>query len=234
MESRKRTRKDMSITEKLHLLDRYVKLPKLTKKDAADRLGVSRGLLQNVLRDQEELRQAKTSGKGDRQRNRHGKNKDVEDALFKWHEFASSRNAPLDGPTLFAKAEELARQLGHEDFKPTDGWFGRWKKRNGIRHSTKLRMGNPVSGKLTQAEVEEVMAKIVREQKAENEVQGNEEAVAKIAPEQKAENEVQGNDEDDDQEPEPTPTNAEMRAMLRRLEVGLERRGHHKTCTVEN
>ena len=30
------------------------------------------------------------------------------------------------------KAKQLAAGLGGHDFKPTEGWLGRWKKRNNI------------------------------------------------------------------------------------------------------
>ena len=35
------------------------------------------------------------------------------------------------------KTEEVAKQLGHDQFKSFDGWFNRWKKRHDLRY-TKL------------------------------------------------------------------------------------------------
>jgi len=34
---------------------------------------------------------------------------------------------------LKAKSEELAKKLGHDNFKATDGWLSRWKVRNNIK-----------------------------------------------------------------------------------------------------
>jgi hypothetical protein len=31
------------------------------------------------------------------------------------------------------KSEELAKKLGHDDFKATDGWLSRWKCRHDIK-----------------------------------------------------------------------------------------------------
>ena len=35
------------------------------------------------------------------------------------------------------KAKEIAKQLGHDQFKSSDGWFKGWKKRHDLRY-TKL------------------------------------------------------------------------------------------------
>ena len=73
----------------------------------------------------------------ERKRKRHGKDQAVEDGLWKWLRFAQSRKVPLSGPVLMHKAEEIAKQLGHNEFKSSDGWFNRWKKRHDLRY-TKL------------------------------------------------------------------------------------------------
>ena len=33
------------------------------------------------------------------------------------------------------KAKEIAKQLGHDQFKSSDGWFNRWKKRHDLRYT---------------------------------------------------------------------------------------------------
>ena len=61
----------------------------------------------------------------------------MEDRLWKWFHFAQSRKVPINGPVLIQKAEEIAKQPGHDQFKNSDGWFNRWKKRHNLRY-TKL------------------------------------------------------------------------------------------------
>ena len=39
-----------------------------------------------------------------------------------------TRNAPVNGPILMQKAEEISKQLGHNEFTASEGWFYRWKK----------------------------------------------------------------------------------------------------------
>jgi hypothetical protein len=48
---------------------------------------------------------------------------DVEEALNQWFSTVTFRGIHVSGPVLNSKSEELARKLGHIDFKATDGWF---------------------------------------------------------------------------------------------------------------
>ena len=57
---------------------------------------------------------------------------DIEEALVLWLKFARSRQVPVSGPLLQTKAQELASELGHPDFKCSSGWLSRFKERHGI------------------------------------------------------------------------------------------------------
>ena len=48
----KKARKDKTITEKLDLLDRYKTFSLVSQREAAERLGVSRGLLQGLIKNE--------------------------------------------------------------------------------------------------------------------------------------------------------------------------------------
>lgn len=70
----------------------------------------------------------------DRKRARTGKAPGVEKALVKWIENARDKNAPLSGKLVKAKSEEFASKMNVPEFKATEGWFSRFKKREGIVH----------------------------------------------------------------------------------------------------
>ncbi|KAG7273270.1 hypothetical protein CRUP_009698, partial [Coryphaenoides rupestris] len=53
-------------------------------------------------------------------------------SLQEWIDNARARNAPLSGPLVREKAEELAAGLGEDDFKVSVGWFERFKRRENI------------------------------------------------------------------------------------------------------
>ena len=135
----KRMRKDIAMLKKQELLKKYQALPKCSQRVAAEQRNISRGYLPNLLREETTL-QTEASGKegsNERKRQRHGKDREVEDGLWKWFHFAQSGKVPINGPVLMQKAEMIAKQLGHDQFKSSDGWLNRWKKRHDLRY-TKL------------------------------------------------------------------------------------------------
>ena len=113
----KRTRTDLTSGEKNEILDRYRKLPKLSQEEAANRLGIKRELLRNLLTDEPRIRETCQSETVSRKRQRSGKDVEVEEALWKWLKIARLHGVPVHGPTLCVKAEMLACKLGKEDFK---------------------------------------------------------------------------------------------------------------------
>ena len=55
----------------------------------------------------------------------------VDDALHAWMREAHTCNIPISGPILQAKAQELAAELGHPDFKCSNAWLSQFKTRKG-------------------------------------------------------------------------------------------------------
>ncbi|CAM1325795.1 Uncharacterised protein r2_g3468 [Pycnogonum litorale] len=127
------TRNDLTLKEKVAKLDAHAELKgELSQRDAAEKLAISRGCLQNLLKNEDKIRQDATVKQSDNRRFRTGKDAAVEAALYEWFKFSKSRNVPVNGRILMQKAESLAREAEHGDFKATDGWFTRWKKRHGV------------------------------------------------------------------------------------------------------
>ena len=118
--SKKRT--DLTLEEKIAVLDRFHAMEKTSQRNAAIALGISRGQLQNLLKNEGAIRAENPERRG-MKRKRAGKDEDVEKALFEWWEFGNRRHMPVSGPILCQKAEDLARKAGHDQFRATDGWF---------------------------------------------------------------------------------------------------------------
>jgi len=123
-------RRDTTSDEKKALLLAYDALPKLWQRDAAARLGISQSALVSLLKNREDI----MSREGDRKRARTGKDPLVEKAVVTWIKTVRDKNANLSGPLVMEKAQEFAIKLNKADSKPTDGWFSRFKKREGIVH----------------------------------------------------------------------------------------------------
>ena len=63
-----------------------------------------------------------------RKKMRTAQHTDVEDALFQWFKNVCDQNIPISGPTLAAKADDLAIHLGHTDFTAKHNWVERFKQ----------------------------------------------------------------------------------------------------------
>ena len=127
-------RHDKTAAEKLELFNRYKTFTFMSQREAADRLGISRGRLQGLTKNEALIRSSDTASGIKRKRS--GKDEDVGKALFDWFQFTRLRNAPVNGPILMEKANNIADAAGHANFKATDGWFNRWKKRFSVAFTT--------------------------------------------------------------------------------------------------
>lgn len=126
-------RNDLSLKEKVEILQMYDKLPKMSQRNAAAQLKVSQPLLCKLLKNREDIEKKCSSNENpNAKRNRSGKDKEVETALKLWFTNVRERDARVDGPLLRQKAEDLASKLGKENFVATEGWFQRWKKRENL------------------------------------------------------------------------------------------------------
>lgn len=57
---------------------------------------------------------------------------DLDDRILKWLQERRELNISVGGPTLCEKAVELAQKLGHKEFRASNGWLQKFKKRNNI------------------------------------------------------------------------------------------------------
>ena len=102
------------------------------KADVARKFSVSRQTLATWLKAADSIREAFYSGGNLRKRARLCANPDIEETLLLWIKKGRSANIPLSGPIIKEKAEELASSLGKSDFRCSDGWLTRFKKRHSI------------------------------------------------------------------------------------------------------
>ena len=105
-----------------------------TKAAIAADYGVPPNTLSTWLKKKEEYKQAfltQSFGPANK-RMKKGDYEDVDDALDTWMREARARDIPISGPILQAKAQELAAELNHPEFKCSTGWLNRFKVRKGI------------------------------------------------------------------------------------------------------
>ena len=129
--SLKRKRNDLALSERY----RVVELLEQGKSqaDVAKSVGCSQSQVSRISRSRDAVRtEYEANLNPDRKRHRSGKAPEVESALTEWFNNARSRDIPLNGTILAEKSESLAKLLHNDDFKATNGWLSRWKKRNNI------------------------------------------------------------------------------------------------------
>ena len=120
---------DLSIEEKREIISKYDNLPKMSTDSAARMLKIPRSTLRCILSKREAIM---TAPKSEIKRNRVGKYPIVEDALMKWFDTVKETNANITNKILRVKAEELAKKLGHHEFKASRGWLWHLLKRRDI------------------------------------------------------------------------------------------------------
>ncbi|KAK0065148.1 tigger transposable element-derived protein 4 [Biomphalaria pfeifferi] len=133
-------RKDLTLAEKIGFLDKIKQLPShTTQRQLVEITGLPKTTVARLMKQENQLREnwARCQGRlgTSQKRKREGKDPDVEEALAGWFAMVTGQGLRVSGPLLKCKAEEIARNLGHDSFKATEGWLSRWK----TRHEIKLR-----------------------------------------------------------------------------------------------
>lgn len=100
------------------------------KKNVADRFGIPPLTLSTILKNKDKLPVGEHSrGK---MRSRRVECPELEKSVLQWFQQCRQENIPISGPFIKEKAKKFAVSFGIEDFKASDGWLHKFKKRHGI------------------------------------------------------------------------------------------------------
>ena len=64
-----------------------------------------------------------------RKKVREGNYPDIDNVVFKWFLSQRGKSISIDGTFIKEKLMKYAKEVGVTDFKASDGWLRRWKKR---------------------------------------------------------------------------------------------------------
>ena len=67
---------------------------------------------------------------------RESKYSELNDLLYNWYLLAVSKNIFPNGVQLAEKPKQIASTLGSDDFKASNGWLDRWKKKHSQKKMT--------------------------------------------------------------------------------------------------
>ena len=144
-------RNNLSLKLKYEVIKTLEKEPKIGIRKLATLFKCGETQISTILRSKDrivELYEANASAGmcQTRKRVRESKFSDVNEALYEWFRLAVSKNMFPDGRILCEKAKEIAERLGFEDFKASNGWLDRWKKRHHIKQMAVSGESGDVSG----------------------------------------------------------------------------------------
>lgn len=122
----------ISLERKIELLN-AVDEKRRTKTEICKEFGIANSTLSTIIKNRVNITSMfeRSVFEPERKRMRTAKHEDLEKAVLIWFKQARSQNAPISGPLLLEKADELAKQMNIK-FSANPGWFERFKKRNGI------------------------------------------------------------------------------------------------------
>ena len=127
MNSEKKKRQNVSITDKLKLIERVRKGE--SREAILKETGIGARTLQRFLTTEEDLKKKANTSSPTTKRKRTGKHEDVDEAMEAW--FTKIRNSKqvVTGPMLLEQAKKIAEALDIADYNPSNGWLCRWKKK---------------------------------------------------------------------------------------------------------
>lgn len=99
-----------------------------------NKFNVKRSTLSTYVKNEAQILQAYDSDRfaDNRKRLRTAAHPKLEEALLRWIADSRAAQLPLSGPLICAQAEKYALKLSIEDFKASEGWIDRFKKRHGL------------------------------------------------------------------------------------------------------
>lgn len=133
--SGKGKRKILSIMEKLEVICDSEK--GLSRSQIREKYGLKKTTVHDILKAKEKVKEAmkkiETWKKGNELfRTRKLPQEDLDAAVYKWYTQQKAEGTPVRGIDIQHAAHRLAGHLGYKDFKCSDGWLWRFRRRHGI------------------------------------------------------------------------------------------------------
>ena len=145
MASRMTTRKELTLKERVAVLEYARKNPKEGTRKLSEVFQCRRTQIQSILESREKIMESFRAN--DPLLRKRKRESELSDTVYRWYSLARERDIPVTGPML-QEALKIGGILGEKEFKASNGWLSNFKK----RHNTQF----VVSGE--SAEVREVVA----------------------------------------------------------------------------
>ena len=101
----------------------------ISNKNVAEKYGVLKKTVSTSLKNKEKLFTALEKSSNKRKKIRESNYPDIDNVVFKWFLSQRGKSIATDGTFIKEKAMKYAKELGATDFKASDWWLERWKKK---------------------------------------------------------------------------------------------------------
>lgn len=154
-------RKRLSIKEKMNIINESEK-SLLSARKLAEKFNVGKTQVTTLLQNKEEVRKLFQEG-GNTDRKRKFPNTGglaVDRDVYNWFCQARKMNLSISGPIIQAKALEVAKCLGLNHFKASNGWLDRFRRRHNIIFKSICAKSADVNVEIPENEPEEKIPKL--------------------------------------------------------------------------
>ena len=127
MSAVKRKLKNTKLIQKCQIIRQIEK--GMTNNEASEKFGVPKKTISMWMKNKDKLFEGLEQSSSDGKKMRRCDYEQVDKAVFKWFSLQRSQNVLIDGPILKEKALQFAKSFNFPNFKATDRWLDKWKKR---------------------------------------------------------------------------------------------------------
>lgn len=129
-------RRELDLKERYEVVRLKEKNPHVSARRLADQFKCGKTQIQAILLEKDEIsKDYESNVNGNIKRVRGSQHEEIDKALLDWFQKARSKNISVTGPMLQEKAIRIAEALevSGEQFKASNGWLDRFKRRTGIK-----------------------------------------------------------------------------------------------------
>ena len=127
-------RVNLSLSEKITIIDEYENGPIKSQRKIADKYNVSKSTVAEMLRNKVVLKNAYMLNANTKRKrfNSQSRYADINALVWTWYKNAREAGIQMSGPMIQEKALQLAKDLQMPVFKASNGWLHSWKSRYNI------------------------------------------------------------------------------------------------------
>ncbi|GBM23291.1 Tigger transposable element-derived protein 6 [Araneus ventricosus] len=92
----------------------------------------------------------------------------MDEAVLKWIHTIRDKNVPISGPFIIEKALQFAKALGYDEFRGSNGWLEKFKRKHGIMAKVIADESKDVDDNDSENWITETLSKILKDYKPED------------------------------------------------------------------